>query len=93
MSEIQDSRVGVGMALKPPSHKIFYLNAKSADVYLHYMQNEMQRLHLDLHNFEGVFLYWVNSIVSTSDNYSDGGSRSVVLFIENLDKRGRVLQI
>ena len=37
-----------------------------------------------LENNEEVFLDWVSSIITKLDNYNEGGSGSVVLFIENM---------
>ena len=45
----------------------------------------MQPLHLDLNNFDGVFMEWVDNIVTKLGNYAEVGSGSVVLFIGSLD--------
>jgi hypothetical protein len=36
-----------------------------------------------LENYEDIFLEWVNSIVTKLDNYNQGDSGAVILFIEN----------
>jgi hypothetical protein len=46
---------------------------------------EMIPLHPDVLNFEGVFMEWVDTVVTQLDNNVERGSGSVVLFIESLD--------
>ena len=67
------------------AQKIIYFNEKADEVYERYLRTEMLPLHPDLNNFEGVFMEWVDNIVTKLDNYTELGSGSVVLFIGSLD--------
>ena len=78
-------RKGVGVDViaekSPPSN---FFNEKSGEVYSHYLQTEMQTLHPDLHNNEGVF-FRLSSILNKVDCYNENVSDSKALFIESLD--------
>jgi hypothetical protein len=63
------------------AQNFFFLNEKSGKVYSHYLQTEMQTLHTDLENFEGVFSEKVGSIFKRVEDYNENGSNLVVLFI------------
>ena len=54
-------------------------------MYSRRVQSELLPLYSDLHNFEGIFMDWVDSIVTKLGNCTERGSRAVVLFIEYLD--------
>ena len=61
-------------------------------MYLYYVQTEMLAFHPHLQYFNGVFLDWVESIVTKLDNYNERESGSVVLYIKNLDVNVRKLK-
>ena len=65
--------------------KIFYLNENTGEVYSHFLHTEMLVLHPHLENYEGLFMEWVNRVVTNLDDYNEKGSGSVVLFIEKLE--------
>jgi hypothetical protein len=75
-----------GVSLKASiALKIFFLNENASELYSKYLHTEMLVIRPHLSNYADIFLDWVNSIQTKWENYNEGGSGSVVLFIESLN--------
>ena len=56
----------------------YFLNEKSDEVYSHYLQTEMQTIHPDLQNFEGIFFSeGMGSIFNRVEKYNENWSGSI----------------